>query len=60
MVNAAQAAGVVEEADPKHRGLVLGAYRFFADIGLVSGPVIVGALSNYYRRIAPFIAIFSI
>jgi len=57
MANPAQASAVIGEADPKHRGLTLGGYRVFGDIGVILGPLIAGALSDHFGLLMPFVGI---
>lgn len=57
MANPAQAAAVIGETDVTHRGLALGVNRIFFDLGIFSGPLIVGVFSDYYGLFSPFVAI---
>ncbi|MEM4200910.1 MAG: MFS transporter [Nitrososphaerales archaeon] len=43
----AQVSLAVESSDPKHRGLSMGIYRIFSDIGLIIGPMFSGILIDY-------------
>ena len=57
MVNPVQASAVVKGAEPKHEGFYIGFYRIFCDIGIILGPVIIGALTDYQGFHAPFLAV---
>ena len=51
LIMPAQVSLAVESSDPKHRGLSMGIYRIFSDIGLIIGPLLSG-LSIEYLPIA--------
>jgi MFS family permease len=57
MVNPVQASALVKGAEPKHEGFYIGFYRIFCDIGIILGPVIIGALTDYQGFHAPFLAV---
>jgi multidrug resistance protein len=57
IVNPAQAGTVIEMADRRHRGLFLGVFRVFGDVGLTIGPLIVGILADYFGLAVPFLAL---
>lgn len=43
----AQVSLAVESSDPRHRGLSMGIYRIFSDIGLIIGPMFTGILIDH-------------
>jgi len=47
LIAPAQVSLVVEASDPKHRGLSLGVYRVFSDIGFIVGPLLSGTLIEF-------------
>jgi MFS family permease len=47
LIMPAQVSLAVESSDPKHRGLSMGIYRIFSDIGLIIGPLLSGLLIEY-------------
>lgn len=55
IVNLAQASAVVKVAHPKHAGLSVGVYRVFCDIGIISGPVVIGVVADYRGLHEPFL-----
>lgn len=58
----AQATLAVDASDPNHRGLSLGVYRIFSDIGIILGPLATGELADRFDLRAPysFVAAISI
>ena len=57
LANPAQASAVIKEADSKHRGSSVGAYRVFSDIGVTTGPIIAGLSADRFGLLAPFVVI---
>lgn len=55
-----QYALLVDHSDPERRGLSLGAYRLFNDLGIVGGPLLTGFLFDAFSLTAPFIVISAI
>jgi len=47
LIMPAQVSLAVESSDPKHRGLSMGIYRIFFDIGIIIGPLLLGALIEF-------------
>ena len=47
LIMPAQVSLAVESSEPKHRGLSLGIYRIFSDIGFIIGPLLSGLLIEY-------------
>lgn len=57
IVNPAQVAVVADQASPNHRGLAMGFYRSFGDMGIIAGPLIAGFLIDILDIASPFILI---
>jgi MFS family permease len=47
LIMPAQVSLAVESSDPEHRGLSMGVYRIFSDVGLVVGPLLSGVLIEF-------------
>ena len=47
LIMPAQISLAVESSDPEHRGLSMGVYRIFSDVGLVVGPLLSGVLIEF-------------
>jgi MFS family permease len=47
----------IEISDPSRRGLSMGIYRIFSDIGIISGPILVGLLLEGYGFSFPFLGV---
>jgi len=68
LIMPAQASLAVESSHPMHRGLSMGIYRIFSDIGLIVGPMLSGALIEflpisyafYFIAVVSFFAAFFI
>ena len=56
----AQAALAVDVSNPNHRGLSLGIYRIFSDIGIITGPIIAGVASDTFALSFSFYVIAGI
>lgn len=56
----AQVSLAVESSDPRHRGLSMGVYRIFSDIGLIIGPMLSGILIDYLPIASVFFIIAGI
>lgn len=57
VVNPAQVAIVTDQASPNHRGLAMGLYRSFSDVGIITGPLIAGILIDILNITSSFIII---
>ena len=57
VVNPAQVAIVADQASPNHRGLAVGLYRSFSDVGIITGPLIAGFLIDILNITSSFIII---
>jgi len=47
LIMPAQVSLAVESSNPEHRGLSMGVYRIFSDVGLVVGPLLSGVLIEF-------------
>lgn len=56
MINPAQGGTIIRMADRRHRGLFVGVFRVFGDLGLTAGPILVGIIADYFGLVAPFVA----
>ncbi|MEM2210555.1 MAG: MFS transporter [Nitrososphaerales archaeon] len=57
MIQPSQATIMIDKSNLKHRGLSVGLYRTFNDIGIIIGPILVGSLSDHFDLATPFIAV---
>ncbi len=48
---------IMDAADPNHRGLVVGFFRIFSDIGIITGPIALGVMADYLGLRDPFIVV---
>jgi multidrug resistance protein len=57
LINPAQGGTIIQMADERHRGMFVGLFRVFGDLGLTVGPVLVGLLADAFGLTAPFVAV---